>query len=295
MDNDVWNSNCDMKNLLIYWDMTHWCTYGCSYCLQGHDKNKHSFNDHSVEEWLDKFSNLENPRVAFCITGGEPFLDKNNFHKLLSGLTNIEKVDHIRIDTNAFWSPEDYKDINLNKIYLMISFHPEKVTLDDFVVKLKNIMNCGFKVAMVNIVLLPEFVDLYLKIKNDLAELGVKVNANIPVQASASEKQYLHEMIKPHLNPLDFGYRCGKFSPKGEFCHFPQLAVMLNWEGKISDCTYKKIGHLFEGDFPKLPQNPVICNQQMCNCIGLYSMLDGFDRWNKSMNMLKEYVDNGLK
>ena len=295
MNNDVWNSSCDTKNMLIYWEMTHWCTYGCSYCLQVHDKTNHAFNHHSVDEWLDKFSNLENPKLAFCITGGEPFLDKVSFHKLLFGLTNMKKVDNIRIDTNAFWNPEDYKDLDLKKIYLMVSFHPEKVTADDFITKIKSMINYGFQIPMVTIVLLPEFVDLYTNIRNDLAEFGIKVNANIPVQASASDKQRLYEIIKPHVNPLDFGYRCCKFSPKGELCHFPQLSVMLNWEGKISDCTYKQIGNLFEGDMPKLPQNPLVCNQQCCNCVGLYSMLDGFDRWNKSMNMLKEYAESGLK
>lgn len=293
MNKDVWNYQQKIKNLLIYWNMTQWCNYKCSYCLQQHDKTKHAFNKYSPEIWLKKFNELQNPKLAFCITGGEPFLDKNNFYELLLGLTSMEKTDNIRIDTNGFWNPEDYSNLPLNKVYLMMSFHPEQVSLNDFVEKTKRCIDSGFNVAMVTLVMIPEFVPLYFEAKEKFGQIGIKLNPNIPVQLSKDEKEKIIEIIRPHLSIADLGYKSGKFSPQGEICYFPQVGILLDWEGNISDCCYRRIGNLFTS-FPTLPDKPVYCKQTMCNCIGLYSMLEGFGRWNNSMNIIKEYVENGL-
>lgn len=311
MIQDVWGfTSISIKSIFVGWMITNWCNFRCSYCGQEHSRKgnemydymgykrySHAFDNYSSEQWVEKILEIPYEKIALAITGGEPFLDWKNFRDLLAGLTQSNKIDNIRIDTNASWNVEDFrtKEINFNKIYLNISYHYDYWKLDKFIDRIKSFMNLGINIAMVNYVMSPEQQQYYEEVKNNLAIIGVKVNAAVFNDGHFPKSDEEIQVYKKYLNWFDLGYKAGLVSPKGKMCRYPMIGIYMRANGDISiGCEEKVIGNIFYTKFPDLMKKPLKCNKDLCLCLHMYSFLEECDRNLDSLNTLQKYSDEAI-
>ncbi len=167
----AWNFNEPLRKrtVIIDWLTTLWCNYRCSYCFQpehgrhskyiprkritriinkilGKQISNHCFDNYPAKKWVENIQKIaEGRKAVLSLTGGEPFLDRKNFHYVLKSLCETEEVDNIKIDTNGSFAPEFYEDVNKEKIRLFVSFHPEYAGLEECFNKVQRIIDNGFK------------------------------------------------------------------------------------------------------------------------------------------------------
>ena len=100
------------------------CDFRCTYCMAEEMEFLPRDRVLSLEECLRvvrTFVGLGVTKVR--ITGGEPFLDRENFRKILLGVLAMPAWS-IQIDTNGSWDPEYFADVPKEKLGLNIAFHP---------------------------------------------------------------------------------------------------------------------------------------------------------------------------
>ena len=220
----------------ITWHITSWCNYSCEYCgvvifhkrAKDGQRQAHAFDHYSVDRWLDAFRSFPEHEVYLKITGGEPFLDRENFRALLAGLTETRRFT-IRIDTNGTWDPEFFACVDKSRILLNVSYHPHEIDLASFLVRIKAIRQAGFAVSMVNFVLAPENIDLCEQSIAALEHEGFFVNVGpmvfTGVYGSLTTLTSREVQILNQYNPaIDLHYRLSNPETQGRLCYHPALS-----------------------------------------------------------------------
>ena len=145
------------RSVRISWHITSWCNYSCDYCpvlvfhkrSKNGDKRNHAFDHYTADQWLEAFrTRFTDQDILLRITGGEPFLDRENFRKILLGVLAMPEWS-IQIDTNGSWDPEYFRDVPKDKLGLNIAFHPHMVTFDAFQQLYRSIAGCDGDTAAV--------------------------------------------------------------------------------------------------------------------------------------------------
>jgi|GEM_PF-2237661 len=323
---NIWNLKEDRakRNIFIHWMMSYWCNFNCSYCFFSNHKRKqdlykinlkdpksivkniltrnksgHAFDNYSAEEWVNKIKEISNNRkLSLEITGGEPFLDKTNFLYVLNEFSTMDEIDNIRINTNGSFLAEPYSNIDLSKIFLMISYHPEHISLSKLKENIKSFQKTGFNVPMINYVMTPELRKEYDKVRDEFAEINIAVNPGVYEDGNKKTDNDI-ELYSKYLNKFDVSIKCNTFNLKSQYCHLPQIGFNLTPDGTISNlCLQKKKADLFKSDRKQienlLTEKPVKCPKGSCRCINMYSFLANCNRNNDSMNILKNYVDDAI-
>lgn len=329
--NNVWDFDkpLDKRNLLVGWVITYWCNFNCSYCFQSnHGPNQklypvvfknpksyvnllrknvygHSFKNHSVNEWLNAFEKIgEYRKIALCITGGEPFLDRKNFYPLLKGLTEMEFIDNIRIDTNGSLNLRLYEKIDFSKVYLNVSFHPEQITFERFIKQINSFQDLGVNISMVNYVMAPSQRDKYEYVRDKLAYIGVKTDPAVYWDGNFPKPEDEVKVYERYLNPFDIRNKCGLESPKGKFCRCPMVGLQLNPDATVHNiCFPKRRTNFIEGKREEIEallfEKLVKCPMQHCFCLHMYSFLleskRNLNTLNTLENMLKKVFLNSMK
>lgn len=331
MKKDIWGFDLDVskRNLYIRWDISLWCNYNCSYCFYSdHRRNVvvkqiksknildiirfkkhknifgHSFDNFSAEKWVQKFKQIAKGRkLAIGITGGEPFLDKENFHYVLSKLIKMDEIDNIRIDTNGSFVVNNFKDLDCKKVYLNISYHPESTSIDKLISKVKEIQNVGMNVLMINYVMTPQNKDNYEEVYKKFAQIGVAVNPGVyyDVKNPENEKNYVNWYAK-YLNEFDIVNKCSLIDLQGKVnCKFPQIGLVISYTGDIyNPCFQDKKLNLFKHNINMKKINNLLMNYSQkcplkdCGCLQQYSFQEGCTRNQKSLNVLKNYVEDAI-
>ncbi len=282
---------------ILRWFMTEWCNCKCPYCPQTHDRfadkngyKAHTFDNHPLEKWINAFRYHSRERdFSLVITGGEPMLDRKNMVPLLKELTSMPAIKCIRIDTNASWTPDSYKEIDPSKIILMCTYHPSQVSENLFFNRMKQLLDFGYKIGMVNFVMDRNNFGNFNKTKEKMNKLRIPLHPN-PLWDSKgkySEKDML--LMKKELPKADYYYRTKLLSPRGKKCLFPALAYMMNQNGRINvGCHAQISGSFFDDDLPEIFQSPMPCPEQYCVCLDMYSFLEDVDR-NTDINPLFVY------
>ena len=324
---DPWRCSQDKRYRTLYvrWTISLLCNYRCHYCFfAGHQRKQvirkkrrspirevffgdralygHAFDNYPARRWIRKFKVLAQGRkLALGITGGEPFLDRRNFSLTLRELSAMEEIDNIRIDTNGTFSPGSYKGINLEKIFLNISFHSEFINLSEFYDKVKKIQAAGFNVMMVNYVMSPGQRDLFPQVREKFGELGIKVNPAVFIdkEGSVIAKDDL-AFYQPYLSGFDIANKCNNRELKGKIrCHYPQVGLDLTPDGLLYNTCFTAIKSDFFTASRKdmdalLEEKMTLCPAEECTCLQMYSFQEGCERNQSSLNTLKNYVDNAL-
>ena len=295
----VWRPAGEKPIFILRWLVTEWCNYRCPYCPQSHGRfvfkdeyTAHAFDNHSLGKWVDAFSRHFNERrLSLVITGGEPMLDRKNMVPFINELSSMSTVECIRIDTNASWDPDPYGKVDPSKIILMCTYHPCQVSQRSFYSRVKQLLDYGFRIGMVNFVMSHGNFGIYRELRNEMAELGIPLHPN-PLWDL--EGQYSGEdlrMLKEELPDADYHYRSKQLSPYGKKCLFPALAYQMNQNGQISvGCHPQVSGSFFNHSLVPTFDGPVPCSAKACVCLDMYSFLEDVNR-NTDVNPLHIYSD----
>jgi organic radical activating enzyme len=296
---NVWRPANDSPAIILRWLMTEWCNYACPYCTQTHARDApkgpgrtaHAFDNFPREDWQDALSrHFADARLALLITGGEPFVDRKAMPAFLAFLVAMPMIESIRIDTNAWWRPSDYRGLEKSRITLMCTFHPSQTTADRFLARIDAIQDAGFHIAMVNYVMNADNLPHYLNYKEQLRSRGIPLHPN-PLWDSVGVYSAADlALLQNELHEVDFRFRGGA-ATLGLKCLFPALAYELDYRGQVHvGCHPAASGSFFAEHLPRPFAGPVPCPHGTCACLDKYSFLEGVDR-NLSLDPLRTYGD----
>ncbi len=294
----TWKPECGKNTNLIQWLISEWCNYSCYYCHQTHDRyshkgegvTAHAFDNFPLYSWLDAFRrHFANERLSFVITGGEPLIDKKNMPLLLKSLSDMTNVDSIRIDTNVSWNLDWYKDLDKSKIILMCTYHPSQIKEENFLLKIRNVLDNGFEIGMVNYVLTQDSLNNFFSLKEKFRAFGIPLHPNPLWNSTGKYSPEDMKIFEVELPEQDYLYRTGIMSPNGKNCLFPSIAYEIDYLGNVKvGCHPKASGNIFDSNLPPLFPEPVPCPYSSCACLHKYSFLEGNNR-NITTNPLRQY------
>jgi MoaA/NifB/PqqE/SkfB family radical SAM enzyme len=268
----------------INWHISSWCNYSCEYCpvtvfhqrSKSGQKQEHAFDSHSVPEWLGIFEQLPYKEIHLNISGGEPFLDRKNFHTLLEGLLGMPGVQ-VSIATNAYWDPALYRDLDTSRVSLVAAYHPQQVTFEEFRNNLHRIRDAGFQIGMVNYVLAPENLGGFDAMFETLEGDGFFVNVSAMMSAGAywargerTEREL--DLIERYNTPSDNYFKLVKPRTKGRLCFYPAMTYYVLYDGSIqAACLDGTAQNLFTDGIPTVPRQAVPCEYERCvGCTDMY-------------------------
>lgn len=275
-----------LDSVRIAWHISSWCNYSCDYCpvLVFHKRTKtgkpqdHAFDHYPVERWIEAFAAFPQKDILLKITGGEPFLDRENFRKTLNGVLAMPRYS-IQIDTNGSWDPEFFAGVDKSRLSLNIAFHPHEVDFPTFFKRVRAIRDRGFHVEMLNFVLAPENIDTFARHLEDVERDGFFVNLS-PMnptgvylgRTARSDKEM--DLIERYNVPVDVKYKVIRPSTKGRLCWHPALSYYLMFDGKIQVYCVGQFQNLFTDGPPPLPREAVPCTLDECiSCTEMYRAL----------------------
>lgn len=304
--------------LMIKFMVSTWCNYDCSYCNYSKSTRKrkdnfyngknlikkyfkkncgHAFDNYPVEIWIKAFAEITGDFIV-SISGGEPFLDTENFPLFLESLARMDKCKLIRIDTNGFWGKiGKYRDINdlvKKKTVLNISYHPTQVDWDRYVENIRAIHGSGWSIAMINYVMTAEQKSGYEKFRDFfMSRYGVYVNPN---PDRYGDKNILEEKLKKYFPEIDMKYKVMRANPAGVKCYHPSICFYLQPTGEISrNCTdFKAINFLKKSRLLTALKEPMVCQAHKCPCPDMYAFQADSGR-GKSFNLLGEFIEECRK
>ena len=271
----------------VNWYMTQWCNYSCPYCpvLVFHKRTKsgqpqpHAFDYYPVEKWLDLFDGVKASKLHVHITGGEPFLDRQNFRDLLMGFAARPHISTY-ISTNAAWDPTYFADVDKTNIFLDVGFHPTQTSLDDLIKQVRRIRDGGFNIAIVNYVLSPENTEIFDEANARLSADGffVQVSPMFPTGEHLSRDYRTDremEILVRNNTRLDLHYKIIWPEMKKRLCFYPALNYALDWQGNVQVSCLEGSRNAFESGFPELPREAVPCPQHTCiGCCEMYRAIE---------------------
>lgn len=263
--------------------MTQWCNYSCPYCpvLVFHQRTKskkpqpHAFDHHPVEKWLALFDTIQASTFHIHLTGGEPFLDRQNLKVLLAGFAERPRI-RTYISTNGAWDPAYFSDLDKSNIFLDVGFHPTQTSLDELIKQVRRIRGAGFRIAIVNYVLSPENTEIFDEAFSRLTADGFFVNVSTmyPTGEHLSRDYRTDrelEILVRHNTPVDLHYKVLEPETQGKPCFYPAMNYSLGWDGSVNAACMEGSSNVFESGFPQLPRHAVPCAHRVCiGCCEMY-------------------------
>lgn len=127
----------DYKTIQFEWFLTDWCNYKCSYCSeQGNMSNKFTAGKYKLV--LTRLNSIKS-NFTVEIIGGEPTLHPNVLD-ILQALSDNQYCTRVEIVTNLSRPVEFYQQLNIPKVFVLASYHPEYHN-EQFVQKLTQLPN----------------------------------------------------------------------------------------------------------------------------------------------------------
>ncbi len=261
---------------------TQWCNYGCSYCGQTHDRKAmykgspaHFADNRPWQDWALAFrERFSAYRTSFHVTGGEALLDVKNMLPLVQDL--VKWVDHIDFDSNATFDPKHYADLDMAKVELMVSFHHDQTTADEFKGQVDRILAAGWHVTTVAIVLMPGKVLELEEFGKHFRERGVPLTL-LAYYANLDPYTVEEKALFDRYVPQFYRYTVGA-SPKGQSCLYPSLGYEVDPDGSLVTSCLRQFGmqhhgDLFEGQLPALETGRYTCPKDSCSCSERFSFI----------------------
>lgn len=188
------------------WQITYSCNYKCTYCHAPKHGKQDAVNTVilSKEEWVKIWDDIYYMygECEINISGGEPSIYPN-FFGIVKEITKKHKVE---IVTNlSFNIEQSICGLNPERVRFAASFHPQHITIEDFVVKINQIKKNGF-IITTNFVPWPPFFDKISHYKKIFEENNINVvlqpfvgtynGKKYPDSYNTKEKEVLHLFMK---------------------------------------------------------------------------------------------------
>lgn len=129
------------------------CNLSCSYCINHLVGLKQGRKLLKSADWSRGLSRLVlNRDIPITLQGGEPTIH-NDFYGIINAIPEKFALD---LMTNIQFSPEEFASkIPLSKFNrsapyapIRVSYHPEMMKLDDTIIKVKKMMDSGFRIGL---------------------------------------------------------------------------------------------------------------------------------------------------
>jgi organic radical activating enzyme len=239
----------------------------------------HSFDYQPVDRWLEALRQFDYDDIHLKISGGEPFLDRKNLRDLMIGLSEMKHI-RVGIDTNGYWDPEYFRDVDKSTFWLNVAFHPSQLDFKTFFPNLLAIRDSGFHIPIINFVLAPENIDQFDMVYSALEKekFFVNISTLIPTGIYLSRTERTERelnIIEKYNTPLDNYFKVIKPETKGRPCFYPAMTYYLMYDGSIRvACIDGTARNLFTEGPPPIPRQAVACEYQQCvACADMYRAL----------------------
>jgi len=278
------------------WDMLYSCNYTCAYCniIRGRvncapEQTKHKIVElEALKDIWDRIFELYYS-CAIRLTGGEPSIYPG-FIQLVSFLTEKHVVN---LNTNLSFDIHKFMERVLpQNVCINVSFHPEFITIEDLMVKLRALMKNGYGCSVCCVGYPPFLKDLerYKKILagdnipfNMSPFMGSYEARNFPGDYNEDERVILRKITddpgaKDDTNKKWLDFRMNEEKRKDKLCRMGQTYAAILPNGDVKRCCSpftKKIGNIFEKDF-KIFDDAMPCDiDEKWNCPCFKAMLVG--------------------
>lgn len=316
----------DNPVMIIKFIISGWCNYACQYCnyaLSGRQRKRkfytrrsiferiffrkkidfgaigtllfknsiHAFDNYGVEDWLAAFNKIPSDFIIE-ISGGEPFLDKNNFSIFMEGIADMEKCKLIRIDTNGFWDAATYKlsDKVKRKTVLNISYHPTQTSWESYIKRIAAMVGNNWKIGFINFVMEENQKDKYEFIRDYFEKAhGIFVNPNPDRWA---DKDAMTAELKKYFPEHDLMYKVSRKSPVGQRCYYPSITHLVQPTREVTrGCISEKPKNFLKfSKNLKALKEPIICPGKKCPCVDMYAFIENSGR-GQQLDLLSEYAN----
>lgn len=250
------------RRLHLVHHITYWCNYSCPYCYNTYHKGP---RDTGVKPqgWASFYKSL--PASNVDIAGGEPFF-YDGFDALIIEMPNKHGL---AITTNLSYDPRSKSEVFERFSSVVMSFHPHKVSLKQFIPKAKFIASI-VPSHTVNIVAYPDLFSMLPKLKRAFEAENIRVHiepyiSDVPFQYTEEQKKILVEFNKNHLNYRPIGYISKEES---KICNAGSRHFFLKYDGELYTCLGGSLEPglretYYLGNALKTPYRDLIKNQNI--------------------------------
>lgn len=283
---------------IIDWVLGNYCNFKCSYCFPnantGTDRVPNFTIDlkRNIYHLMDQIDSVGKQNIVFNFGGGEPTLYRD-IVKLIDFLKPFGQIGFVSNGSRTVrWWKQNLKFID----HLLLSYHSEFTDLEHMSKVIECTMNdVGLRVhVMVNRKLFEKCINSYKILIKRFPQVSIQLktlreNGRV-IEYSENEKIIISENIsKPVMKPtckvdcenniFDFQLHHikdleGNFT--GYKCYAHHDYLQIDSKGNIGrmSCGQKftKEANLYSKSFInkfKLPKYSIICEQDICGCIGL--------------------------
>jgi len=159
------------KYFNVSWKMTLWCNQKCSYCFQNHTKWREYAEICNVADKLNIILNTIDEDINLQFVGGE--VTYYNLIDLLQNHLTSKNIKTISIVTNFSNTIDYFNDLNKYckqnniSLSLVISYHPEYITIENLIDKISK-LDSSIKISHINFVVTNENVNSLENIFNNI-------------------------------------------------------------------------------------------------------------------------------
>lgn len=250
------------------------CNYGCEYCpfaKRSQSAAELAEDRKALEQFTSWVAEHPHYRISILMTPWGEALIHPWYQQALAKLTHLPNVDKAAIQTNLSCKLDWVEDCNKEQLALWATFHPEWVSLEQFVTQCLELDKRGVRFSA-GVVGFSKFKDAIASLRHELpSHVYLWINAvkrELP-QLSEADQQFF-ELIDPlfHLNTH-------YYPSYGKSCRAGASVISVDGNGTVRRCHFIKepIANIYDPNFEAaLFERP--CTNETCHCHIGYVHLD---------------------
>ncbi len=233
------------------------CNFKCSYCCINNERGRESpftsWHFKQTKYIWDNLSKIEDKIHTRINFNGETFID-TWAKRCAFYISKIPNVEVVEIVTNNSVNPKTYlNEFNSQKVSFNCSYHPECITLENFLKNMLILKEKGYSV-IANILCIPQIIKKIPRIHNffekreitlwlqGMKTVGYKYNGKkYPRDYTAEERKILKEYFR---SEEEFDYMVNFKQTFGSKCFAGVDMLNISVEGIVRRCFTGKIGEL---------------------------------------------------
>ncbi len=261
------------------WEITYLCNYKCTYCHAPKHGRPNIPNTiyPGLQAWKDAWNrmSIDYGECEIVVSGGEPFF----YPDFMELAIYITQKHIIEFTTNLSWDVSKFTDSGIppKRARFGTSFHPEYVSLEDFIKKVNILRSAGFE-TWANFVPWPPFFSRLAEFQQAFEKEGIKLvlqpflgeyeGKRYPQGYTDEEKKSLGIFTdESNKKSVDFKTTAESLK-KGKLCRMGENYAFIHADGNTDRCCKDKtvkLGNVITGTF-RLLDEPQPCRSDECNC-----------------------------
>ncbi len=242
------------------------CNYACSYCpFAKHTETRaeHERDAAALERFTAWVTSRGAPTRVMFTPYGEA-LTHSRYQRTVKTLSQLSHVEKVAVQTNGSWGTRWLEGVNLEKLGLWITFHPSEISLERFVRRCTELLDCGVRFS-VGVVGIRESLETIETLRAQLPEsVYLWVNAFDRRGPGYYPPDTLERLTA--VDPL-FPLNLRRYRSKGQACRTGHTVISVDGDGTARRCHFIEtpIGNLYDPDFETWLQ-PTPCTRGVCDC-----------------------------